>query len=92
MATLMASDERIDHLSEHLAPIGIPTHYPPPKIKRIAVRLSRTLGNGPTAWLFDRAPSVISRWRNQAVDGEDDYNLDRRPRGGMPRGGMCGTR
>lgn len=87
----MTANERIDHLSDHLEPIDLPTHYPP-QIKRIAVRLSYQLGTRPVAWLFSRTQATITNWRKQALSGESDANLDRRQRGGMPRGPMAETR
>jgi len=88
----MTAADRIDHLSRHLEPIDVPTHYPPPHIKRLAARLSYTLGTKTVAWLFSRTQPTISNWRKQALQGEDDASLDRRQRGGTPRGKMCGTR
>lgn len=88
----MTAQQRITRLSEHLEPVDVPTHYPPPKIKRIGIRLSRAIGVRVTAWLFCRTSASISQWRNQARDGECDATLDRRSRGGTPRGPMCNTR
>lgn len=84
----MTAQDRIDNLSAHLEPVEWRTHYPPEKLKRIAVRLTRTYEVRFVAWLFDLTASSLSEWRKQDLDGQ----LDVRQRGGTPRGEMCGTR
>lgn len=79
------ADDRIDCLPDTLRPANVPTHHVPPKVKRIAVKLSWRYGIKVAGWIVGRSPQTVSGWRAEATGGLDDENLNRRHKGGTPR-------